>query len=187
MRKYVNSSESDKIGSHTSHIVLAHIEPSNPALRKWRPQRPKAQPCCLLQLSRVYPSQACLCARLRDLAWAHSIQAERSDSGDSRPKSLFFFNYDWQPFWARCYGQDSSLSLSLWSGSSFHKDTCVLTHPLLPPSSPLYPLTLSCCSLVVSLDLTPHTRQPLSGRGRAGWDGLLAACWLCFCVDVGQS
>lgn len=87
------------------------------------------------------------------------------------------------------------LSLSL-SGPGFDKDTSVLTQPPLPShhlplSSPPPPTpfahTLSCCSLPVSLDLTPHTRQPLSGRGRAEWDCLLAPGWMCLYVNVGQS
>lgn len=83
---------------------------------------------------------------------------------------LFLRSFDWQPFWG----------LLLWSvllslpGAGLDKDTCVLTHH---PSS-LFAHTLSCCSLPVSLDLTPHTSQPLSGRGRAEWDCLLASARL---------
>lgn len=91
-------------------------QPSNPALTNRRPQRPRAQPCCLFQLTQAYWSQACLPARLRDPAWAHTSQPERSDGSDSRLESraqrhrrLFFWSFDWQPFWARCCSQCSSL------------------------------------------------------------------------------
>lgn len=106
-----------------------------------------------------------------------SRQPERSDCGETRSESRvvkhrFLYSVDQQPFWT-C----RSAQLSLRPGFVSNKDTCVLTHPLLPLPS-LH--TLSCCSLPVSLDLTPRTRQPLSGWGRAEWASLLAPAWFVF-------
>lgn len=87
----------------------------------------------------------------------------------------------WQPFWSRC-----CISFSL--APCLTRTLVSWTPSLRPASQPLQPHfhTLSCCSWP-SLDLTPHTRQPLSGRGRAEWVCLLAPCWLCLLVNVGQS
>lgn len=157
------------------------VQPSNPAVTNWGAS--ETQSSTLLPIP-ARPSWLESGLPLRDLAWAHTSQPERSDGSDSRSESLFFFwSFDWQPFWARCCGQCSSLSRSLalvltrtpvsWLNLPSPRITSL---SLPPPSNPVCTHTqLLFPARFIRFD-TPH--PPAIVRTRKGRMGLFVGTGL---------